>query len=215
MPKGSNSWEDLTGQAVVAPFLLRTLPDDSEQQGIGHRVDLWFVAYGSLDTLASDEFLSSQFRTASDNSANASSARLLGAADLKKRGLPVPVAAEDPRFVAAETTLLEVVRVSATTRSIKTRTADSVVVASILEPRFAGDPEFSNRWCVIVSDDTGRRQLGEPHVYRGMGSYVKATRLVEPHGAMLIEYHVAYAEPKEWFNGANLLRSKLPILRKL
>ena len=181
--EGRNSWEDLTRRTVVAPFLLRTSQDGSEQEqrGLGRRVDLWFVAYGSLDTLASDEFLS-----------KANSRRLpriqrmlhrlgcLGDADLKKRGLPVPSAAEDPRYVAAETTLLERVRVSATTRSIKTRTAESLVVASILEPRFAGDPEFPNRWCSILRDDTGSRQLGEPHTYRGLGSYVKATRLVEP-----------------------------------
>ena len=179
---------------------------------MGRRVDLWFVAYGSLDTLASDDFLSNQFKAASDDSENASSARLLGDADLKRRGLPVPSAAEDPRYVAAETTLLERVRVSATTRSIKTRTAESLVAASILDPRFAGDPEFPNRWRSILRDDAGNRQFGEPHAYGGLGSYVKATRLVEPRGAILIEYHVAYAEPQAWFNGANLLQSKLPIL---
>ncbi len=210
--EGRSSWEELTRRAVVAPFLLRTSEDGSEQRALGRRVDLWFVAYGGLDTLASDEFLKDQFKTASEDSENASSARLLGEGDLKKRGLTVPSVAEDTRYVAAEATLLERVRVSATTRSIKTRTAESLVVASILEPRFAGDPEFPNRWCAILRDDAGSRQFGEPHTYLGLGSFVKATRLVEPNGAMLIEYHVVYAEPKEWFNGANLLRSKLPIL---
>ncbi|MGO8752179.1 MAG: hypothetical protein ACLQNE_40085 [Thermoguttaceae bacterium] len=212
--EGRNSWEDLTRRTVVAPFLLRTSRDVSEQEqrGLGCRADLWFVAYGNLDTLASDEFLEGQFKTASEDADNASSARLLGDADLKKRGLPVPSEAEDPRYVAAKATLLERIQVSATTRSIKTRTAESLIVASILEPRFAGDPEFPNRWCSILRDDNGSRQLGEPHTYRGLGSFVKATRLVEPSGAILIEYHIAYAEPKEWFKGANLLQSKLPIL---
>ncbi len=209
---GRNSWEDLTRRTVVAPFLLRTSRDASEQRGLGCRADLWFVAYGSLGTLAGDEFLRGQFKSASEDAENASSARLLSDADLKKRGLPVPSEAEDPQYVAAEATLLERNRVSATTRSIKTRTAESLIVASILEPRFTDDPEFPNRWCSILRDDTGSRQLGEPHTYRGLGSFVKATRLVEPSGAILIEYHVAYAEPREWFKGANLLQSKLPIL---
>ncbi len=210
--EGRNSWEDLTRRTVVAPFILKTSQAPSEQRGEGRRVDLWFVAYGSLDTMASDDFLSNQFKTASEDSENASAARLLSDAELKRRGLPVPSAAEDPRYVAAETTLMERVRVSATTRSIKTRTAESLVVASILDPRFAGDPEFPNRWRSILRDDAGNRQLGEAHAYSGLGSYVKATRLVEPQGAILIEYHVAYAEPQAWFNGANLLQSKLPIL---
>jgi hypothetical protein len=210
--EGRNSWEDLTRRTVVAPFILKTSQVGSEQRGEGRRVDLWFVAYGSMDTMASDDFLSNQFKTASEDSENASTARLLSDADLKKRGLPVPSAAENPRYVTAETTLMERVRVSATTRSIKTRTAESLVVASILDPRFAADPEFPNRWRSIVRDDAGSRQLGAPYAYRGLGSYVKATRLIEPAGALLIEYHVAYAEPQAWFNGANLLQSKLPIL---
>jgi len=108
--------------------------------------------------------------------------------------------------------LLDRVQVRATTRSIKTRSADSLLVASILDSRFAADPEFSSGWRPILRDDSGSRQLGAAHAYQGLGSYVKATRLMEPEGALLIEYHVAYAEPAEWFNGANLLRSKLPIV---
>jgi hypothetical protein len=40
---------------------------------------------------------------------------------------------------------------------------------------------------------------------------VKITRLAEPAGSLFVEYHVAFAEPQGWFQGANLLRSKLPI----
>jgi hypothetical protein len=210
--EGRNSWEDLTRRSVVAPFILRIPQDDSDHQALGRRVDLWFVAYGSLEALANDEFLKDQFKSASDDTENASSARLLGDADLTKRGLPIASAVEDPRYLAAETTLLDRVRVRATTRSVKSRSADSLLMASILDPRFASDPEFPNRWQPILRNDAGSRQLGASHVYAGLGSYVKATRLAEPDGALLIEYHVAYAEPTAWFNGANLLRSKLPIL---
>ena len=159
--EGRNSWEDLTRRAVVAPFILKTSQDASEQRGVGRRVDLWFVAYGSLDTLASDDFLSNQFKTASDDSENASSARLLGRCGPEEdAACPSRRQPDDPRYVAAETTLLERVRVSATTRSIKTRTAESLVVASILDPRFADDPEFPNRWRSILRDDAGNRQFG-------------------------------------------------------
>ncbi len=210
--EGRNSWDDLTRRSVVAPFILKIAEEDSEQMKLGRRVDLWFVAYGSLDTLANDDFLKDQFKSASDDAENASSARLLGDEDLKKRGLADSSAAGDPRYLAAESTLLEKVRVSATTRSIKTRTSDSLIVASILDASFAADPEFPNRWQSVSRDDGGNRRLGPPHAYKGLGSYVKATRLVEPRGALLIEYHIVYAEPKEWFGGANLLRSKLPII---
>ena len=205
------AWEDLVRRTVVAPFVLKTLDDGVSGPSPGRRVDLYFVAYGKLDYLGSDEFLNSQFDTATQDAETASSARLLKEADLQRRRLPVPTRPEDPRFVAAEITLFERVRVSATTCTIKTRTADSIVLASILDPGFANDPEFPDRWWPIVRDASGHRRLGDPQPYFGLGSYVKATRLVEPQGAIFIEYHVAYAEPKEWFNGANLLRSKLPI----
>ncbi len=48
----------------------------------------------------------------------------------------------------------------------------------------------------------GKRQLGSLHPYAGFASYLKATRLAQPAGAVLIEYHLAFAEPREWFNGA-------------
>lgn len=211
LAEGRNSWADLTRRSIVAPFLLKTSSADLQQQGAGRRLDLWFVAYGRLDTLEGDDFLTDQFKTVSDDAAD-SSARLLSAADLQQRGLPGPSGAEGPRWVAAETTLLERVRVSATTCSLKTRSAESLLVASVLDSRFAGDAEFPNRWRSILRDDAGQRQLGPPHVYAGMGSYVKATRLAEPEGALLIEYHLVYAEPLEWFNGAGLLQSKLPIV---
>ena len=54
--EGRNSWEDLTRRSVVAPFILKNLAGRS-RSAEGRRVDLWFVAYGSLDTLASDDFL--------------------------------------------------------------------------------------------------------------------------------------------------------------
>jgi hypothetical protein len=89
------------------------------------------------------------------------------------------------------------------------------MAASILDRRFANDPDFPNRWRPVTRDDNGKRQLGAPQPYFGFGGYAKATRLVEPAGAILIEYHAAFAEPQDWFGGTNLLRSKLPILAQM
>ena len=38
------------------------------------------------------------------------------------------------------------------------------------------------------------------------------TELIEPQGALFVEYHLVFDEPKAWFGGANLLRSKLPLM---
>src|SRR5205814_1186239 len=78
--------------------------------------------------------------------------------------------------------------------------------------RFGDDPEFPNRWRPISRDDDGKPVLGEAHPYGGAGAYIKITRLAEPAGALFVEYHLVFTEPKGWFGGANLLRSKVPIL---
>jgi hypothetical protein len=209
-----HTWDDFTRKAVVAPLVLKISDDAAQKKQLGRRVDLWFVAYGDLKTLASDEFLEDQFRaTESEQDAEGGSkVKLLTDDDLKKRRIPVPKKPSDPRFVAADVTLLDRVRVSGTTRSEKSVTAESVLIASLLDETFADGEEFPNRWRSITRDDAGRKRLGEPQPYRGLGSYVKATKLVEPKGALLIEYHIGFAEPPGWFNGANLLRSKLPLV---
>ena len=38
------------------------------------------------------------------------------------------------------------------------------------------------------------------------------TPLAEPAGAILVECHGVFEEPQGWFQGAPLLRSKLPML---
>jgi hypothetical protein len=208
------SWEEFTRRAVVAPLVLKISDDASQKGSPGRRVDLWFVAYGDLETLASDDFLEGQLRRA-DSTGDAESdahVTLLSETQLKKRQISPQHLEGDARYIAAELTLLERVRISATTRSVKTMTADSVLVASMLDEAFADDAEFPNRWRSITRDDAGRKRLGDSQKYEGFGSYVKATRLVEPKGALLIEYHLAFAEPVGWFHGANLLRSKLPLV---
>jgi hypothetical protein len=41
---------------------------------------------------------------------------------------------------------------------------------------------------------------------------MKITRLHEPKGALFIEYHLIYTEPKGWFNGADPLTTKVPAI---
>jgi hypothetical protein len=181
---------------------------------LGRRVDVWFIAYGDLKTLASDDFLNGQLKLsgASAEGADGSQVRLLADAELTKRGIEVPRQPEDSRIVAADVTLLDRVRLKTTMRNSKIQTEESILVASILDERFSEDPQFPNTWQAITRDTAGRRQVGEPQTYKGIGFYIKATRLAEPAGALFVEYHAAFAEPKGWFQGANLLRSKLPIV---
>lgn len=211
--RGKHTWETLTRRAVVAPFLLKITGGEGAKPEVGRRVDLSFVAYGNLDYLGSDEFLSGQFLAlAEDDAPGNNRARLLSDNELAERQLPPPKAADDPRWLAAQFTVLDRVQVRGTTRSIRTRTSDSLVVASMLDPRFERHADHPNAWRALLRDSSGREHWEAWQTYSGLGSYVKVTQLVEPKGALFIEYHVAFAEPQGWFRGANLLRSKLPIV---
>jgi hypothetical protein len=210
---GKYDWDNFTRKSVVSPFLLKIAEGEQASNQIGRRVDLYFIVFGSLSKLSSDNFLHDQLNlaAATDEDAENGSVKILSGEELGKRGLSTSQEPDDPRWVAVESTLLNKVRISLTTQNFKTVASDSVLIASILDPTFQNDADYPNCWRPISIDDAGRRQIGKPQIYVGLGSYVKATKLIEPTGAIFCEYHLAYAEPPGWFHGANLLRSKLPI----
>jgi hypothetical protein len=208
IPENRYAWDALTRKSAVAPFILKSYHGEERADHIARRLDVWFVLYGDLQTLGSDAFVSNQFNLSTGDS----SIKKLSDADLARRGLTPPKRPSDPRYVAATFSIFDRVRLTATTRETKTETKESILTASVIDPRFASDPQFANSWRSITRDEAGSRQLGPPHPYVGFGSYVKATRLIDPAGAVLVEYHLVFAEPTGWFNGANLLGSKLSIL---
>lgn len=177
-------------------------------------VDLHFIAYGSFDSLNNEDYLIKQLNLAANNQQSETSghARMLTADELRKRNIVLGTKPGDPRWVAVTSTLLGKVRISLTMQNMKTEGKDSILVASVADPRFVNDAEYPNSWRPISVDDAGKRQIGSAEPYVGLGSYAKATRLAEPAGAIFMEYHVAFVEPHGWFRGTNLLRSKLPIV---
>jgi hypothetical protein len=211
---GKYNWETFTRKSLVAPFLLKIYDEAGESGKIGRRVDLYFVAYGSLATVAGDNYLQDQLNLAAagDQGGEGGRVKVLSSDELSKRGLPSSQTATDPRWVAVDSTLLSKVRISLTTQNLKTETNDSVLIASVADPRFVADTQYPNCWRTLSHDDAGKRQIGPPQAYFGLGSYAKITRLAQPAGGIFVEYHVAFAEPPGWFHGTNLLRSKLPIL---
>jgi hypothetical protein len=211
---GRYDWDTFVRNSVVSPFVLKISDGVAESGPVNRQVDIYFVAYGSLKALSSEDYLQKQLSLSINNeqSGNSGAAKILTAEELRKRGIAVESKPGQPRWLAVTSTLLGKVRISLTTQNMKSESADSVVVASVADPRFINDPEYPNCWRSLSTDDTGQRQVGAPQPFVGLGSYVKATRLAEPKEALFIEYHVAFVEPQEWFHGANLLRSKLPIV---
>jgi hypothetical protein len=196
-------------KAVTAPFVLKIT--DAQPKTSMRRIDLWFVVHGDLDKISDEKFLKQYAKE--DKEGPVQMGFFLEPAELKTREIELRQRpGVDERYAHTQVTLFDRVYVMSTGHGIKTRAEESVVTASMLDDRFASDKEYPNQWSPLERTDSGKLEVGDPHPYSGTGSYLKATKLKEPAGAIFVEYHIVFDEPKEWFNGANLLRSKLPIL---
>jgi hypothetical protein len=203
--------------SVVSPMVLK-FRDVRAGDAVARGVDLWFVVYGELDDLAGVDVLET-FTTARGKE---TTIRTLTADELAARGLTSSGAAggerdialgeTDERFVHTVVSILEKVELHQTSRCVLSRSAESVLIASQVDPRFNDDRQFPNVYHRLVRSELGEISKGPPQPYGGAGGYLKATRLAAPDGAILVEYHLLFSEPRDWFNGANLLQSKLPVL---
>ena len=201
----------LVRKAVVAPFVLRIKDEPDTGQGRPRRVDLWFVAHGDFDRLSEEGFLKQQVdsETKSQPGGSLTEGGILTEDQLRARKIEM---VPDERFLTVNLELFDRVNVRGTMRARLSRGTESVTLAATLEPQFARDREFPNAWRSLKLDDAGRVVIGPMRPYVGAAWYCKATKLKQPRGAVLIEYHIVFDEPEGWFNGANLLRSKLPLL---
>ena len=201
---------ELTRKSVVAPFVLKI----DEGSGTLKRVDAFFVVYGELDRLMEDGF-----KKLDDGPGDAgpmkdpalkSNGELLDEKTLAARG--IKVAGEHETIAHSYFPIFDRLKLHATLRSIDTRGKDSVLLAAKVDERFNKDEKYGNFWQALKRDDAGKLSIAPAqHPYTAAISYAKATQLVEPKGAIFVEYHLAFEEPAGWFNGAKLLTSKLPI----
>lgn len=198
--------------STVAPQIIRM--DDVPlvgDKGRIRRVGVWFVAYGDLETIASKDFLQGLLSSQSGSEESDEEGHALTADELAKRGITIaPEAADHEGYGFGSFELLNKVKISGVMHSYWSKTDDSIVAASQLDPRFVGDPEFPDQWRPIERLGDGGERLGEPRPYCGSGQYLKITRLAQPAGALFVEIHAAYVEPEGWFGGTNLLTSKIP-----
>jgi len=194
------SYGDFIRRSTVTPYRLRiqdVTPSDSNAPARG--IDVSFVAYD-------DKFvgwLASAVK-------GARMGQLLTKDHLEKRGIRFSDGMPEA-YRHVEFDFLGKVHLKATVRVVWTKTHESVLVAAEVDPRFLGDSEFPNQWQPVLREG-GIRKLGPANSWDGAGLYQKITRLAEPAGALFVEQHIIFSEPTGWFDGANLLRSKLPLV---
>jgi hypothetical protein len=201
--------EELLRKSTVAPFEYRLQKiDRSDPEAPTYGLDVWFVAYGDLKAITK-ETLIFQLGSASQKSTKV---KILGKEDLTKRGVGVKSRpGVEECYLHLSYPLFNRVQMRMTNHAVVSYGPDSILVATRPAPAFTDDPEFPNQWRSMKKDDEGQLRLGPARRYEGNGVYLKITRLAEPEGALVVELHQVFTEPKGWFDGSNLLRSKLPL----
>lgn len=202
--KGGPTLQQFLANKLNAPFIRI---DTAIPNSTSHQIDLYFAAYGNLQSVANGNFWKARIGQQGKNGA----LDFLKDKSLKQRGLAVidqPKVKERYAF-ADKIDLFSMVQVSGTARSIETIGDESVVVAILLDPKFQNDKEFPNEWRPVKFNAAGAKVVGIPQPYDGLGAYAKVTKLANPAGALFVEYHIIYNEPIEWFSGKGVLDSKL------
>ncbi len=214
IPQLKHPLDELLRKSIVAPFEL-TITSLKEAGGSARRIDVWFVAYGNWKTLSSKEFVEglAKGRESGTPDGRLMKSGFLTDVELAQRKLTIaPKPGLEERYYFSTFTLFDRVEVSVARHAMLSRGPDCFLVAAQIDPRFASDPTYPNRWRSITRDAAGNAQPGPWHPYAAGGLYLQVTRLVEPAGAVFIEFHQVFDEPQGWFGGANLLRSKLPLV---
>ena len=213
------SFDDLTDNRTAAPVVLviRTLKDSDDESSIVRSIDMYFIAHGKWDVLNSKEFLDGISKAKDGDNKNevVSKSGFLTDAEMRKRGLKLDSTPErEMKFVYTTFSLFDQVELSATRMAVATRTKTSLTGAAKMDPRFTDDAEYPNHWRPITRDANAEIVYGKPHPYTGGGAYSKVTKLLNPTDAIFVECHVVYEEPYGWFQGGEMLNSKLPVIVK-
>jgi hypothetical protein len=201
--------DELLRPSVVAPFVLKyreIRPPGAEDPVYG--IDVYFAARGDLHTLADKDSFERWRSGRQEHKVHVLTVPELAARKLVERLAPQ----RQERYGHVVFSVLDRVELSATLHTVTTRNPASVLAVAHVDPCFADDSDFANRWRPVHRDDDGRPNVGPPRPYAGAAAYVKVTSLHEPAGTLFVEYHLVFVEPRAWFGGANLLRSKVPVL---
>jgi hypothetical protein len=177
--------------------------------------DVWFVIRSKLEKIDPERGMSGNTGTHPSTEG-----------DMKITSEPIPVKVLALRgitpqksdtvqelYVSEVGELFKEVFVEATNHVLATRDDDSWVIAFRTDPTFNDDPKLGNRWRPM--NDRGKiRVLGKEAPYEGGCGYTKLTKLNSYPGALLVETHFAFWQPREWFGKSTKLLSKLPAAAK-
>ncbi|QEH32608.1 hypothetical protein OJF2_10870 [Aquisphaera giovannonii] len=196
---------DLLRDSVTAPYILK-VRDKKAKDATIRLVDLWFVVRADLDALDPAEVAGQSSAKPVEAGNMRFESRLLADDELKAKGKAAAHGRDLSRwYVAITSVLLDRIELHAIDEAVATRSAQSMVIGARTDSGFGAD---ANRWRNVGRDADD----GAFRAFQGGLSYTKVSRLKDPAGALLVEFHAAFSEPEAWFRGAPILRSKFSLI---
>lgn len=207
---GAADWDRFTADSINAPVTVTIEPFPATGTRLAHRVHAAFTLRAPLERLKADETLRRSLGAEADG--KDASVRLLTAEELAAAGIP-PDPGGHERLVAIDLPLLNRVRIRGVVRTVATEHPDGVEVAWWFDERLRDHPRWRPTWTRTEQNELGARVEGEPQPYGGCGGIVTARRLATDGGLdlLVLESRMVLAEPEAWFQGGNLVRSKIPL----
>jgi hypothetical protein len=204
---------EFTRDSVSAPFIFKVHDIAAGDKGIARVADLFFIVRASLDQVDPSNADTSALE---GKTVEAGNMRFTGARidpkELAALGIH-PAHADSGKtewYIHMIGRMLDRIHVEVTDRIVATKSKGSWLIASRTDPRFDAGKAFANRWHAI-SRSTGE-PAGAEQVYPGGASYVHMSALTTVQDALLVEAHFAFFEPKPWFDGSPVLRSKIGVV---
>ena len=200
--------DELLHDSVSAPYLLKVRDEPADGATI-RSADLTFAIRVDLDAVKPEDFARNDAGGPVEAGNIRGEVKVLGADDLKDS--PAGPAGDREWFAHADGRLLDRIAVATTDRVVWSRSPESLVFASKTDPRFGPDGRWPNNWTTIVR--AGNRESRGPAMpFPGAVGYVKISRWKADPRLAIVEVHFAFAEPRPWFDGAPILRSKFSIV---
>jgi hypothetical protein len=196
---------NLLRDSVTAPFILK-VHDQKATEATVRIVDLWFAVHADLEGFDPLDVARRTSGKAAEAGNMRFESRLLTEDEMKGVGKASREGRELSRWYSLlKSRLLDRIAVQAVDEAVATRTDESLVIAACTDPLFDREGPLANRWQTLREDDSS----SQAKKYAGGMSYAKVSRLRQPEGVLLIEFHGAFSEPDAWFQGAPILRSKV------
>jgi hypothetical protein len=202
---------ELLRNSVTAPQILR-LRDEKGTDGTLIRIaELWFAVHAELDEIDPARLGGRDDQGKPVEAGNMRfTTRRLGDDQLAQR----KIERRDPKlewYTHTSGNLLDRIHVESTEHVQGTKAADSWVFAGVTDRRFDDDPEYPNRWDALERG-AEKKARGAARRFAGGASMTRISRLKSAPGVLLVEGHFAFAEPRAWFDGAPILRSKIALV---